>query len=431
VMRTAGSVAAVLVVFSGLVGLFDPVDLFGGRPGGPLGTATAHAQEGQVHPATRAELLRLEREAKAQALTPYEPGRLENLLIRVENERLLERLLNPAEGIYPKIGTVTPGGGLSFGPAYRRPGLLGERAVLAVYGMASLKKYWVADARLTFPDLADGTVFAELVAQGSDYPDEDFFGIGPRSRGRSDADYGLRTMLLGASAGVRPQPWLQLQGRVDRLMPDVRGQDDDDSIERVFAPPAIPGFFDRTDFVRYELAAEINTREPRGNPRTGGRYAVLLQEFDDRNLNRYGFRRIEADVQQYISLYRERRVLALRAHVSTSDPGEGQEVPFYLLRTLGGPDDLRGFERFRFRDRHLLLLQAEYRWEIFTAMDGAIFYDAGKVASRPQDLTLRDLESDYGIGFRFGTSNGVFLRVEGAFGSRGGKHLVLRFGHVF
>jgi outer membrane protein assembly factor BamA len=106
-------------------------------------------------------------------------------------------------------------------------------------------------------------------------------------------------------------------------------------------------------------------------------------------------------------------------------------VPFYLQRTLGGPDDLRGFRRFRFRDRHLLLLQAEYRWEIFTAVDGAIFYDAGKVASRLEDLNLSDLESDYGIGFRFGTRDGVFLRVEGAFGSSAGKHFILRFGHVF
>jgi hypothetical protein len=53
------------------------------------------------------------------------------------------------------------------------------------------------------------------------------------------------------------------------------------------------------------------------------------------------------------------------------------------------------------------------------------------VTSRVEDLNLRDLESDYGIGFRFGTQNGVFLRIEGAFGSKEGKHFVFRFGHVF
>ncbi len=143
------------------------------------------------------------------------------------------------------------------------------------------------------------------------------------------------------------------------------------------------------------------------------------------------FDRVEADVQHYISIYKNRRVLALHAVASVSDPSGDREVPFYYQRTLGGPDDLRGFRQFRFRDRHMLLLQAEYRWEIFTAMDGAIFYDAGKVASRLEDLNFADLESDYGIGFRFGTSNGVFLRVEGAFGSSEGAHFILRYGHVF
>jgi hypothetical protein len=52
------------------------------------------------------------------------------------------------------------------------------------------------------------------------------------------------------------------------------------------------------------------------------------------------------------------------------------------------------------------------------------------VASRRADLT-DGLESDYGIGFRFGTNNGVFLRIEGAFGSSGGKHFILRFGNAF
>ena len=96
-----------------------------------------------------------------------------------------------------------------------------------------------------------------------------------------------------------------------------------------------------------------------------------------------------------------------------------------------GPDDLRGFRRNRFRDDHLMLFQAEYRWEVFTAMDAAFFADWGKVASRRQDLTFDDLEHDYGFGVRFGTDNGVFLRIEGAFGSRAGKHFVFRFGDAF
>ena len=158
---------------------------------------------------------------------------------------------------------------------------------------------------------------------------------------------------------------------------------------------------------------------------------MTYQRFEDIDSGSFSFNRVEADAQQYISLYRNRRILALRALASVSDNDEGARVPFYFQRTLGGPDDLRGFRRFRFRDENALLFQAEYRWEIFTAVDGALFYDAGKVASRIEDVNLQHLESDYGFGFRFGTANNVFLRIEAAFGSSGGKHFIFRFANVF
>ena len=106
-------------------------------------------------------------------------------------------------------------------------------------------------------------------------------------------------------------------------------------------------------------------------------------------------------------------------------------MPFYFMPTLGGNDTLRGFREYRFRGPHAILAQGEYRWEIWSGFDAALFYDAGKVANRREDLDFEDLESDYGIGFRFNTNNGVILRVDAAFGSRDGKHLYIVFGGVF
>jgi hypothetical protein len=48
----------------------------------------------------------------------------------------------------------------------------------------------------------------------------------------------------------------------------------------------------------------------------------------------------------------------------------------------------------------LLLLTAEYRWDAWWALDGALFVDAGKVAADRRDLNLRDLDVSYGVGFR-------------------------------
>jgi outer membrane protein assembly factor BamA len=395
--------------------------------------ATASAQEGPgtQEPETRAEALRREREEKSTQLEPPEPTGVERVLLDLERGRLFERILNPAEGLYPKLGTITAGSGFSVGPAYRTPGRLGGHADVSAFAMASLKRYWMVEGRLRFPRLADERVALDLHAQQYDFPEEPFFGLGPRSLRSDDVVYAYTNTVVGGGATYSPTRWFTLGAGADYLKPRVESLSRDGDISLRFDDGSAPGLVEQPDYLRYEASADLNFREPRGNPRDGGRYALTYQRYADRDNGLYSFQRVEADLQHYVSLLRNRRVLAFHALASVSDADEGARVPFYLQRTLGGPDDLRGFRRFRFRDRHALLLQAEYRWEIFTAVDGALFYDAGKVASRIEDLNLRDLESDYGIGFRFGTQNGVFLRVEGAFGSRDGKHFIFRFGHVF
>ena len=369
----------------------------------------ASAQE----PDTRAETLARERAEKSKQLEPPSPGGIERTLLTLENRRLFERILNPAEGFYPKLGNITPGSGFAIGPAYRKPAIIGEEVNFSTFGMVSVQGYWLIDARLEMPELAGGRVFATIYGRRYDFPEEDFFGLGPDSLRQNETSYGLKSTDVGGRAGVRAAPWLSFSSGVDYLTPDVT---------------TLP---EQPDFIRADAMAELNTRQPRGNPRQGLRYALTVQRFEDRKGAVFDFNRVDLDVQHYISLYKNRRVLALHGFASVSDTATGSEVPFYYQRTLGGPDDLRGFRQFRFRDRNQLLLQAEYRWEIFTAVDGALFYDTGKVASRVEDLNFQNLESDYGIGFRFGTASGVFLRVEGAFGSRDGKHFILRYGHVF
>ena len=393
-------------------------------------TSSADAQAPE--PATRAEELQQQREDKATHLQAPTQSRLEKSLLDLENGRFFERLLNPAEGLYPKIGTITAGSGLAVGPGYRASQRFGGAVDFSTFAMGSIKKYWIADARVQLPRLAGGHVGLDAHVQAYDFQEELFFGVGAESARADLVHYGFRNTVAGGTAAVRPTSWLTFSGSADFLNPRIETVTDDaDSIGSRFDDSTAPGLVDQPDFIRYETAVDVNFREPRGNPRAGGRYLFTYQRFDDLDRNTYSFQRAEADVQHYISLLRNRRIIALRAMASVSDADDGARVPFYYQRTLGGPDDLRGFHRFRFRDTHALLLQAEYRWEIFTAVDGAIFYDAGKVASRVEDLNLKDLESDYGFGFRFGNANGVFLRIETAFGSSGGTHFIFRFNNVF
>ena len=394
-----------------------------------LAVRTAEAQEPE--PQTRAQALRLEREEKARHLHAPEPSRLERYLLDLEAGRLFERILNPAEGLYPKFGSITAGSGFSIGPGYRKTQRLGGAVDFSALAMASFKKYRLLEGRMQLPRLLDERVAVDLHAQAYDFPEELFFGLGPDSARADLVTYGVENTTVGGSVALRPVSWLTVTGGTDFLHPRIQSRDDSDSIGSRFDDLSAPGLAVQPNFMRYEGGVDVNLSDPPNNARQGGRYLFTYQRFDDLDDNRYSFQRAEVDLRQYISLLRNRRILALRGLVSLSDADAGAQVPFYYQRSLGGPDDLRGFHRSRFRDTHALLLQAEYRWEIFTAVDGAVFYDAGKVASRLEDVDLRDLESDYGIGFRFGTANGVFFRVEAAFGSRDGRHFIFRFNNVF
>jgi outer membrane protein assembly factor BamA len=382
-------------------------------------------------PTTRAETLQQQREEKAQQLTPPTHNRLERGLMDLESGRVFERLLNPPEGLYPKIGNITTGSGFSFGPGYRYPRLFGGQVVFSSFIAASFSQYWMIDVRLDAPRLANERVGVGVHAQRYDFPSEDFFGLGPDSSRDNETIYGLRNTVVGGYGSVRPMSWLILTAGVDYLNPAIDAFSEDDSLLRLFSPADAPGVLVQPEFYRYSATIDVNMRNPRGNPRRGGRYALGYQRYDDTGRDLFSFNRVDVDLQQYIPLVRDRRVLALRARTVMTDADSDAEVPFYFQPTLGGPDDLRGFRHFRFRDRNTLLFQAEYRWEIFTAVDGAIFYDIGKVAPRRQDFHLSEFERDFGIGFRFGTANGVFLRIEGAFGSAAGTHFILRFGNVF
>ncbi|MGH9196522.1 MAG: BamA/TamA family outer membrane protein, partial [Acidimicrobiia bacterium] len=246
-------------------------------------------------------------------------------------------------------------------------------------------------------------------------------------------NFALRETNVGGAVVVHPSYWLSIGERVEYLTPRIgRGTDPRfPSTELVFSEPQTPGLTAQPDFVRAETFVSIDYGDPPLNPRAGGRYRLSYQQYHDRDLDRFSFARFDVDFQQYVPFWKRHRTIVLRALASLSDADAGHEVPFYLQRTLGGAYSVRGFRAFRFRDRNLLLLQAEYRWEINPFVTGAIFYDAGKVAAHREDLDLNDLERSYGFGLRLGSRAGVAIRAEAAFGSGEGTRFLLRFNNVF
>ena len=123
-------------------------------------------------------------------------------------------------------------------------------------------------------------------------------------------------------------------------------------------------------------------------------------------------------------------MIALHANTEFSLHGSNQVVPFYMQPTLGGPMDLRGYRAWRFYDENSFVLNAEYRWEIFTGFDMAIFEDAGKVFPRPGDINFSNLRRSTGFGLRFNDLRSMILRIDTGF-SREGFQVWVTFDKVF
>ncbi len=385
--------------------------------------------DGLLAQESRAEELARLREQKQRAAKPYDPNLLEKVLKPVETGGIP---LITRDGIYLKLGSLTTGSGFAYGTGYRTRRLFRRESSLDVWAGASLRGYWATEVRAQFPRLADGRFLAEGYARRHEYPEEDYFGLGPVSLRSNQTDYSVLTNTFGGRAGVRPASNVVVGGGLEYLEPRVGSGRDDSlpSIDHTFSDQTAPGLSQQPNFVRSSAFLDIDWRRPL-NARNGGWYRFEFSHYADRDLGAYSFNRFDVDVRQFLGVFSERRVFFGRVFASTSDAASGQEVPFYLMPTLGGNDSLRGFREYRFRGPHALLVQGEYRFEIWSGLDGALFYDAGKVAMRRSNLNLSNLESDYGVGFRFNTDNGIILRMDAAFGSRDGKHLWIVFGGTF
>jgi outer membrane protein assembly factor BamA len=94
------------------------------------------------------------------------------------------------------------------------------------------------------------------------------------------------------------------------------------------------------------------------------------------------------------------------------------ETPVQELSYLGGPELLRGFPEFRFRDRLAVFAQAEYRWQAWKNI-GFVFYGgAGQVAADAAELALPELRYSLGTGLRLTIipKENINLRLDYALG---------------
>jgi hypothetical protein len=382
-----------------------------------LAPAPAAAQE------TRAEAIALEKARKAERLRPYEPGRAERVVTRIG-----EALVELPRGLFPAFGSIYPGGGLALGPAVRV--FHGDTSFIEGKALMSFRQYKRLELTSVWPALARGRVSARVDTGWLDAPQVGFFGLGIDSARSAGVNFRMQETYGGGELRVRAAGPLVFGGAlaIERYeTSDGRGRRP--PIGQRFTPATAAGLDAEPRFTHAAVSAAIDTRPAAGYARRGTLLQADYHAYRDRD-DIYSFGRVDATAIQHVPFFRENAVLSLRgrAEMTTSDE---DRVPFFLLPSLGSGSTLRAYSTGRFRDRHALLLQAEWRWIVNRAgMDMALFYDAGTVAGRARDLSLDRLKGNVGLGVRFHGPAMTPIRIELARG-REGFNLVFAGGASF
>lgn len=134
-------------------------------------------------------------------------------------------------------------------------------------------------------------------------------------------------------------------------------------------------------------------------PTRGGLIRLSVERFDSKFGGDFGFTRTEADIRKYWRPA-ESRVLALQLHTGLIHG----TAPFNMLSMIGKSCEyalMRGYYHGRFRDRHSLVMQGEYRMPVWGRLGCALFMGVGEVAPGMREFTWSDLKFTWGGGLRF------------------------------
>jgi outer membrane protein assembly factor BamA len=368
--------------------------------------AVAIAQE------TRTAEITQKQEEKAATSEPYKPTGVERFLTTIE-----ESYTSPPSGFFPSFGSVYPGGGFTLGAGYRH--FYAREAVWEIKGLYSIKNYKLIEFGTRSPWNGSGRFGTGFRVGYRDAPEIGYYGLGPDTFSEDRANFRIKQAYGAATVKFRPSWWTRLEAEAAyESFKNEEGRGRAPSIETRYDSTTAPGLFSDPKYIHTNGTAAIDWRTSPEYSRTGGYYGVTLHDYSDLD-DTFSFRRLDGELIQHLPILRQTWVLSFRGRMQTTI-GDDDIVPYYALPYLGSGSTLRGYRTGRFRDRHALLTSAEFRWiPNLLALDMALFFDAGKVASRREDLDFNDLKTDWGIGARFHGPAATPIRIEMAKGSEG------------
>jgi hypothetical protein len=370
-----------------------------------------------------------ERAEKTRQLQPEAPTKMEQRLDWLRDSMFLRNFGDLGNGVRVKMGGLVTGSGFAVGPEFSREGLFSGKMDFRTAAQVSMGGYQKQDIEVSFPRFVNDRLKLEFYGVRHNYPGLNYYGSGADSNREGRSNYRLEDTAFDIALGARVAPKLTVGATAGYLFNNIGPGTNRQFIssEKIYSNEGIQ---DQANFSRMSFFAQYDGRDYAPGPRSGGNYFLQYGTYGDRTFGLSNFQRLDVEAQQYVPFFNKRRVIAMRAKTAMTFNDGARPLPFYMQPTLGGQDDLRGFRPFRFRDNNLLLLNTEYRWEVFSGLDMAFFGDAGKVFAKKSQFNLSNLETSAGFGFRFNARNNVFLRLDVGF-SHEGFQVAMKFNNLF
>ena len=377
-----------------------------------LCVSPARAQS--VAPATRTDTIAAAQTEKAKDLQPHVGNKGERIVNALE-----EALISGRMKWHPFFESALAGGGFTLGAGYRQH--VSSYNSVDLRGSFTVKGYTRLEAEFLAPRLFDRRGVLSVTGGWRQATQVGFYGIGTSGTSVDDrTDYGFEQPYASAVLSYRPtRGWLVLGAGVEASQwTQEPGSGAAPSVEEVYSPSTLPGLGSSPTYVHWSGSVGADWRPAADYARRGGYYGVAVHNFADTDEG-FGFTQVDYTAIQHVPILRDVWVLSLRGEVQTTQLKDGQTIPFYMLPALGGGSSLRGFASWRFRDRHSMLLSADWRVLANHFLDVAVFYDAGKVVSATSELNLEGLKTDFGVGIRMHGPMSTPLRIDVAKSNEG------------
>jgi outer membrane protein assembly factor BamA len=298
-----------------------------------------------------------------------------------------------------------------------------EARVEGLYGSGNAFRF---NGAYQWPDPFGSGTDLDLRANYFSNPDSRFFLGGNASDQSTDAASFVRRQLDATAQVEHRLPETPLGGRLTLRYEHVDA-DGGSGTRGARLTAANPPGLQSVHLLTPQLIVGLSRTNEERRPSLGTEVLLQLGYTHDLTDTRFRYGRYVAELRQYLPvlLFPKSRRLVLRARLEQAEPlFGGAAVPFYHLPSLGGQTALRGFRHNRFQDTGSLVLNAEYRYPIWSNLDAVAFVDAGQVFPELSAVTADRLHWSYGGGVHLLNSSGISFRFEVA-GSTEGVRTIL------